>query len=117
MPPPRSLERLILSLVSVAALLGLAWLAWRAIGWFGVGLLGLLVLFIAVRVELEGNRPVGHQMTPGLYAGQYRGEMQAHASERAERHSERTAVIGSARLVVWLGALLVAAGFGLFFAL
>ena len=114
MPPPGNRERLILTAISVVALLGLAWLAWSAVGWFGVGLLGLLVLFIAVRVDLEGNRPVGHQMTPSLYAGQYRSEMAAGPKDKASRLSERMAVIGSARLATLLGGLLVVVGFGCF---
>ena len=114
MPPPRSKERLVLAALSVAGLLMLALLAWRAVGWFGVGLLGLLVLFIAVRVELEGNRPIGPQMTPGLYADQYRSEMNADGGARASRRSERLSVTSAAQYGRWLGAALAIIGFGLF---
>lgn len=98
MPPPRNHERMVMAALAVIALVGLAYLAWSAIGWFGAGLLGLLVLFIAVRVEFDGNRPVGPQMTPDLYAGQYRGEAGHAHSERSGRASERLTLASSARL-------------------
>ena len=94
MPPPRNREREILAGLGALGLVGAACLAWRAVGWFGVGLLGLLVLFIAVRVELEGNRPIGPQMTPDLHASQYPSEGGHAHAERAGRLSERKAVSG-----------------------
>lgn len=117
MPPPRNHERMVMAALAAIALVGLSYLAWRAIGWFGVGLLGLLVLFIAVRVELEGNRPVGPQMTPDLYAGQYRSEAGHAPAERAGRTSERLILASSARLAGLFGGALTLAGFGLFFLL
>lgn len=117
MPPPRNREHDVLLAVSAACLLGLAWLAWSAIGWFGVGLLGLLMLFIAVRIEMEGNRPIGPQMTPDLYAGQYRSEAQHSRAERAARLSELGTVTSAARLAAIFGAALAVAGFGVFFLL
>ena len=115
MPPPRNRERMVMIALAATALTGLAYLAWSAIDWFGVGLLGLLVLFLAVRVELEDNRPVGHQMTPGLYAGQYHSESGQGHAERAGRSSERRVLASSARLASLFGGLLTIAGFGLFF--
>jgi hypothetical protein len=96
-------------------LAGLSYLAWSAVGWFGVGLLGLLVLFLSVRIELEGNRPVGHQMTPDLYAGQYRSEAGHGHAERAGRASERLSLASASRLAGLFGGALALLGFGLFF--
>lgn len=115
MPPPRNTEHDVLLAVSAAGLLGLAWLAWSAIGWFGVGLLGLLVLFVSVRIDLEGNRPIGHQMTPDLHAGQYRSEAKQGRAERAARLSEIGTVTSAARLAGLFGGALAVMGFGLFF--
>jgi len=115
MPPPRNREHDILLAVSAACLLGLAWLAWSAIGWFGVGLLGLLMLFIAVRIELEGNRPIGPQMTPDLHASLYRSETEHGRAERANRLSELGTVTSAARLATFFGGALTVVGFGLFF--
>ncbi|CAH1680556.1 conserved membrane hypothetical protein [Hyphomicrobiales bacterium] len=114
MTPPRSREPFVLAALSGLCLIVLALLAWRAVGWFGVGVLGLLVLFIAVRVELEGDRAVGHQMAVSLYAEQYRSEMQAEHSAQASRRAERSSVIGAARLARLFGAVLTVTGFGLF---
>ncbi|WP_454656848.1 hypothetical protein [Bosea beijingensis] len=96
-------------------LLGLAYLARSAIGWFGVGMLGLLVLFIALRVELEGDRPVGTQTTPTLYADHFHAERAQNPAERAGRRVEIAAFTSSARLFAYAGALLAVIGFGLVF--
>ncbi len=117
MPPPRNRERMVMIMLAAIGLMGCAYLAWSAIGWFGVGILGLLVLFIAIRVELEDNRPVGHQMTPGLYAGQFHTESGQGHAERAGRSLERLALTSSARLAGLFGAVLAVTGFGLFFLL
>lgn len=117
MPPPRNLERLVLCALCGAGLLGLAWLALQAIGWFGVGLLGLFVLFVAVRFELEGNLPVGHQMTPDLYASQFHKHGREHAADRAEQRVLLAGQLSAARLAAGFGGLLTALGFGFFFML
>lgn len=103
---------MVLKLAAGAALAGLAALAWRAAGGLGVGLLGLFVLFVAVRMDLEGNRPIGPQMTPGLHASQFADES---GRSRADRAAERSAWAGYAtplRLAMVLGGLLVVIGFG-----
>lgn len=117
MPPPRNREREVLAIICAIALLGLAYLCWRAVGWFGVGLLGLLVLFIAVRIDLEGNRSIGSPTTPELYASQYRGEAMQGRSEQAGRAAERGSVMTAARLAGLFGGSLAITGFGLFFLL
>jgi uncharacterized RDD family membrane protein YckC len=117
MRPPRSRERLLVRTIACAGLIGLAWLAQQAIGWLGVGLLGLFTLFVAVRYELEGNLPVGHQMTPDLYASQFGKHGPEHAAERAGRRHEWAGQLSAARLAAGLGALLALIGFGFFFML
>lgn len=117
MRPPRSRERLFVRAIACAGLIGLAWLAQQAIGWLGVGLLGLFTLFVAVRYELEGNLPVGPQMTPDLYASQFGKQGPEHAAERAERRHEWAGQLSAARLAAGLGILLALVGFGFFFML
>jgi hypothetical protein len=113
MPPPRTLERPILAAACLIALGGLAWLAFGIVSWLGVGTLGLFVLFVAIRVDLERDRPVGPQMTPGLYASQYRDEALANDRDQAARRFDVAALLSVTRLAMLAGAGLIAVGFGM----
>jgi hypothetical protein len=115
MPPPRNRERQVLTAICIVALLGLAWMGWQALGGLGVGILGLLVLFVAVRVELEGNGPVGAQSNPEFYATQVRAEREQPHTDRVSRRAENVAFLSSARVGVAAGAVLTVVGFGLLF--
>lgn len=101
--------------LATLGLVGLAYFAWSAVGWLGVGLLGLLVLFVALRIELEGDRPVGPQTTPELYARHFHAERGQNPAERVGRRAEVAAFTASARLFALAGALLAITGFGLLF--
>lgn len=114
-PPPRRPEGPLLAAACGAALIVLAYLAWQAAGGLGVGVLGLFTLFVAVRFDLEGNRPIGPQMTPDLYASQFRGEAQAGRADRAASRSALAVLAGPTRLAMLLGAALVVFGFGSLF--
>jgi hypothetical protein len=107
MRPPRSRERLLIRVIACAGLVGLAWLAQQAIGWLGVGLIGLFTLFVAVRYEVEGNLPVGPQMTPDLYASSRTSRPAPRMGRPALRRPSRR----------WPGRLLALIGFGFFFML
>lgn len=115
MPPPRNRERMVMIVLAAIGLVGIAYFAWSAIGWLGVGLLGLLVLFVAVRVELEGDRPVGPQTTPELYARHFHAEREQNPAERAGRRAEVAGFTATARLFAIAGALLAVIGFALLF--
>lgn len=115
MPPPRTPEGTILTGVCLIALAGLAWLAFGIVGWLGVGTLGLFVLFVAIRIDLERDRPVGPQMTPDLHASQYRAEALANERDRASRRFDVAALMSATRLAMLAGAALIAAGFGMLF--
>ncbi len=117
MPQRDKLERLVISTTCIACLLGIAWLALQAIGWFGVGLLGLFVMLAAIRFEIDGNHPVGPQMTPDLYASQFHKHGREHAAERAELRTRWVGQLGAARLALGCGALLTGVGFCFFFIL
>ncbi|AMJ60260.1 hypothetical protein AXW83_08085 [Bosea sp. PAMC 26642] len=85
------------------------------LGGLGVGLLGLLVLFVAVRVELEGDRPVGTQSTPEAYARHFQTEADQPHTARASRRAEVASFVSTARLFVIAGAVLTTTGFALLF--
>ncbi|RDJ21332.1 hypothetical protein DWF00_13535 [Bosea caraganae] len=114
-PPPSRPEGPILAAICGGVLFGFAALAWQAAGGIGVGILGLLVLFIAVRFDLEGNRPIGPEMTPGLYASQFRGDARADHAEKAASRSILKARAGPTQLAMLLGVLLIVIGFGALF--
>jgi len=106
---------MILAGLCLAGLAGLAWLAFGIVGWLGVGTLGLFVVFIAIRVDLEGDRPIGPQMTPGLYASQHRDEALANQRDRAARRFDIATLLSASRIALFAGAGLVAIGFGMLF--
>lgn len=115
MPPPRNRERQVLIALAVAGLLGLAWLGWLALGGLGVALLGLSVLFVALRVELQRDSPVSTQSRPESYANHFRSEAEQPQADRADRRAKIASVASTARLFVIAGALLTTAGFALLF--
>lgn len=115
MPPPRNRERQVLIVLAIAGLVGLAWLGWQALGGLGVALPGLLVLFVAVRVELEADRPVGTHSTPEAYARHFRTEAGQPHADHVSRRAEAASFVSTARLFVIAGALLTTTGFALLF--
>ncbi len=114
MRPPRNAERVVIAALACAGLIGVAVIAQQAIGWLGVGLIGLFTLFVAVRYELEGNLPVGPQMTPDLYASQFGKYGREHDAERADRRHAWQRQLSAARLAAGMGTLLALVGFGFF---
>jgi len=115
MPPPRNREKQVLIALCAAALLGLSALGWHLLAGLGVALLGLLVLFVAVRVELEGDRPVGTQSTPEAYARHFRTEAEQPHADRASRRAEVASFVSTTRLFAIAGAVLTTTGFALLF--
>lgn len=114
-PPPRSREGPILAAICGAVLFGLAYLAWQAAGGLGVAILGLFTLFVAIRFDLEGNRPVGPQMTSDLYASQFHAEARAARADKAGARAALVALTRPTRLAMLLGTALVIVGFGALF--
>ena len=112
-PPPPSPERLVLTGIGLFALGGASWLAYRAVGGLGIVILGLFVLFVAVRLDLEGDRAVGPQMTPGLYASQHHPRTIADTAERGLRRLILAGLASWTRLAALAGGALVLVGGGL----
>jgi hypothetical protein len=96
-------------LLAVAAL---AFFAFQIVGWLGIGLLGVLIGFIAVRVDLEREGMIG----PGVvHAQQMMARQHASASERAAHRSEMQSLARPLLIAKIISAVLVVLGFGGFF--
>jgi hypothetical protein len=88
----------------------MATVAW--LGFFGVGLIGVLIWFICVRVDLEKEGAVGSPFSTSLYAMQARAREGASRSERASDRHDQGLLVQSMRFAKMLGIGLTAIGFG-----
>src|SRR5690349_21874911 len=83
-------------------------------GFFAVGLIGLLVWFICVRIELEKDAAVSSGWTPELIEHQHRARERMSRAERAGWRHEQSLALQSVRFFRHLGiglTLIGAAGF------
>jgi hypothetical protein len=87
-----------------ALLLGVGYGALRLVGFFGLGILGLVVAFITVRMDLE--RDGGHSGDPTVLAEQFKARDRMSRAEKAAHDAEK-----SSRLQPLFVAQVVAAGF------
>jgi hypothetical protein len=89
--------------------------AYLAVGWIGVGIVGLLIASIAVRLEVEQEGPVGGELDTTLYATILR---QVDHMDRAERSARLAAVAARVRagnVAKAIGAALTIIGLAGFF--
>src|SRR5215471_3372323 len=93
----------------------LAFLAHRIVGFLGIGILGVLIGFIAVRVDLEKEGAVGSGWAAGLYAQQASSRHTAAHAERAAHRAEIRALRRPLLVAKIISAILAAIGFGGFF--
>lgn len=94
-------------LVSIAAFMIVAYA-----GFFGIGVLGLLMCFICTIVDLEVDGAVGSGISPGFLSQQVKAKTETSRTERAARFGEKLLEAQSARFFKRLGAALVLFGFG-----
>ena len=99
-------------LLEVAAL---AFFAFRIAGFVGIALLGVLIGFIAVRVDLEKEGAVGSEWAASLHAQQVMSRQNASPSERAAHRSEMQSLARPLLIAKIISAALVILGFGGFF--
>jgi hypothetical protein len=86
-------------------------------GFFAIGLIGLLLWFICVRIELEKDAAVGSGWTPHLIGSQHEARERMSGDERANWRHEQSVGLQSTRFFKHLGMGLTAigaAGFGWF---
>lgn len=93
--------------VSVVAFLIVAYTSF-----FGVGVVGLMIWFVAARVELEDEPVVGVGVSPGFLAQQMRSRAEMSRAERAALRGKKLLTAQSARFYKYLGVTLTAVGFG-----
>jgi hypothetical protein len=95
----------------------LAFILVSTLSFFGIGLIGLLLWFICVRMELEKDAAIGSGWTPSLIETQYEARQKMSDEERAAYRHEQTLALQSLRFFKHLGialALIGAAGFAYF---
>jgi hypothetical protein len=83
-------------------------------GFFAIGLIGLLLWFVCVRIELEKDAAVGSGWTPQLIASQHEARERMSDDERASWRHEQSLALQSTRFFRHLGmalTLIGAAGF------
>ncbi len=99
----------------VAGLITFIFVVW--FGFAGVGLLGLMLWCICVRIELEKDAAIGASRTPELIAYQHEARERMSPEQRAAWREEQSIALQSTRFFKHLGMGLTAigaAGFGWF---
>jgi hypothetical protein len=93
-------------------IMGACLVAYRMLGFAGIGLLGLFITFVAVRIDLEKEGAVGGVNTPGLLAQQMAARNHSSGAERAARDAEIATINGPLAAAKTVGVALTIAGFG-----
>jgi len=79
-------------------------------GFFAIGLIGLLMWFICVRIELEKDAAIGTSRTPELIAYQHEARERMTPEQRAAWREEQSVALQSTRFFRHLGIGLTAIG-------
>ena len=79
-------------------------------GFFAVGLIGLLIWFVCVRMDLEKDAAVGSGWAPELIARQYEARERMSAQERQSWRHEQSLGLQSLRFFKHLGVGLTLIG-------
>jgi hypothetical protein len=84
------------------------------VGFIGVGVVGLVLLFVCTLVELDADRPVGTGgiATPAFLARQVEVAAAQRPEERASSLADRLLSLQSIRFYKYLGAALAVVGIG-----
>lgn len=81
-------------------------------GFFAIGLIGLLLWFICVRIDLEKDAAVGSGWTPHLIGSQHEARERMSGDERMRWRHEQSLGLQSVRFFEHLGIGLTAIGTG-----
>ena len=97
-----------------AILLGIVVGAYVVAGFLGLGVLGLLIGFVAQRIEIEKDGAVSNEMTTSLYADQFRARQDMTRAERAEHRQDTETLLRFLHVAKVVSAGFVILGFGCF---
>ena len=81
-------------------------------GFFGMGVIGLMIWFVTARVDMEHDGVVGAGVSPGFLAQQLRTRSEMSRAERAAHLGRQLLEKQSTRFFRYLGIALTASGFG-----
>lgn len=98
-----------------ALLIGVGYGALRLVGFFGLGILGLVIGFIAVRMDLE--RDGAHSGQPTVLAEQFKARDRMSRAEKAADAAEKTSRLQPLFVAQVIAAGFVILGFGFHFLL
>lgn len=79
-------------------------------GFFAIGLIGLLLWFVCVRIELEKDAAVGSGWTPHLIGSQHGARERMSGDERARWRHEQSLAMQSTRFFKHFGMALTLIG-------
>jgi hypothetical protein len=104
------LSKIEFCMVLAAGVLG--WLAYVFAGFVAVGVVGLLIGFIAVRMDLEKEVSVGMTFSGNLYVERTTAHQSMDQSLRAAYQAEIRSLMRALRIAKTVGAILIILGFG-----
>jgi hypothetical protein len=100
--------------VLAALLIGVGYGALRLVGFFGLGVLGLIIGFIAVRMDLERD---GASHEPRVLEAQFKARDAMSRAEKADFHAGQRARLKPLFVAQVVAAGFVILGFGIHFLL
>ncbi len=106
------LEGLAAAVFIAAGLLGMALVA--RVGFIGVGIVGALIWFVCVRIELNSDSPIDVVRSPDLFARLVRERQSRPSAEKAAMRLKKSMLARSLPFFRYLGIGLAVIGFGVF---
>ena len=85
-----------------------------ATGFLGLGVLGVLIGFVAQRMEVEKDGATSNYMTTSLYAEQFKARQAMSRAERAEHQARSADLLKYLHVAKIVSAGLIILGFGFF---
>jgi hypothetical protein len=110
MPGKSIVMAVVLSGWLIAAVLAFMMVAYA--GFFGVGVVGLMIWFVSTRVDLDQEGAVGVGVSPGFFARQVRAKAEMSHAERAALRGQKSLEAQSVRFFKHLGIALTLIGAG-----